>query len=146
MGLFYLWSWHCLAEVWQSVVPSTCSGSYQTGKLWSCRNPAENKHQSEHGVWQRRVDRMFPAVCPLPIHLADTARVVCVDPERRPSPAAALGSAGRCAIESAPPGEDAETASSPLHPKPASAAGPMSCPTHEPPGQRHTSWHLAILL
>lgn len=63
---------------------------------------------------------------------------------RRPSPAAALDSAGGCAIESAPRGEDAGTASSPPPPKPASAAGLMSCPAHGSPG--HPGWHVSILL
>lgn len=81
----------------------------------------------------------FSNVCHLPIRLADIEKGVCVDPERRPSPAAALGSAGRCAIESAPQGEDAETVGSPQHPKPVSATGLMSCPTHESPGHKHTS-------
>lgn len=65
-------------------------------------------------------------------------------PGRRPSPAAALDSAGRCVIESVPRGEDAGTASSPQPPKPVSVAGLMSCPTHGSPG--HRSWHVIILL
>lgn len=81
----------------------------------------------------------FSDVCYLPIHLADIAKGVCVDPERHLSPAAALGSVGRCAIESAPQGEDAATVSSPQHPKPVSATGLMSCPTHESPGHKHAS-------
>lgn len=65
-------------------------------------------------------------------------------PGRRPSPAAALDSAGGFVIESAPRGEDAGTASSPQPPKPVSAAGLMSCPTHGSPG--HPSWQMIILL
>lgn len=84
--------------------------------------------------------------CHLPILPADIAKGVCVDPERRPSPAKALGSVGRCAIESAPQAEDAETVSFLQHPKPVSAAGLMSCPTHESPGHKHTHLHLTILL
>lgn len=80
----------------------------------------------------------LPDVCHLPSLPADTARGVCVDPERRPSPAKALGSVGRCAIESAPRAEDAEIASFLQRPEPVSAAGLMSCPTHESPGHEHT--------
>lgn len=62
-----------------------------------------------------------------------------MDPERRLSPAAALGSVGRYEIESAHRGEGAEIVGSPQHPKPASVTGLMSCPTHESPGHKHTT-------
>lgn len=54
---------------------------------------------------------------------------------RFPSPEAAPDSAGRCVSEYVSPDEVAVSVSSPQYPKPKSAAGLMSCPTHESPGQ-----------
>lgn len=77
-------------------------------------------------------------VCHIPTHLADSVRVAGVGRGRFPSPVAALDSVGRCVSECVSPDEAAGSASPPQHPKLMSAAGLMSCPIHESPGEKET--------
>lgn len=76
----------------------------------------------------------FADMCYIPVHPADSVKVVDVGQGRCLSQAAALDSAGRCVTVCVSPDEAAVNVSSPQSPKLMSAAGPTSCPTHESSG------------